>query len=43
LRLEEFEREFSGIPAVILQHEIDHNFGRERMIDTIGRRIFLSC
>jgi peptide deformylase len=43
LRIEDFESSFSGICAVILQHEIDHNFGRDRMIDSIGKRIYLSC
>lgn len=33
---EDFSATFSGIPAVIMQHEIDHDQGRERMIDSIG-------
>lgn len=40
--LEELEKEFFGTIAVVLQHEIDHNFGRSKMIDSIGKRIYLS-
>lgn len=40
--LEDFKSEFNGIPAVVMQHEIDHNYGREKMIDTIGKQIYLS-
>lgn len=41
--LEEFREEvFRGVTSVILQHEIDHNFGRERMIDKIGKPIQVS-
>jgi peptide deformylase len=42
VELEDFKSEFKGIPAVVMQHEIDHNYGRSRMIDVIGRRIYLS-
>jgi len=40
--LEDLEAEYSGTIAVVLQHEIDHNFGRIKMIDSIGKRIYLS-
>jgi peptide deformylase len=40
--LQDFEGYFDGIMSVLLQHEIDHNYGRERMIDNIGKRIYLS-
>ena len=33
---EDFRASFSGVAAVLMQHEIDHDRGRERMIDTIG-------
>jgi len=33
------EKAFSGLAAVLMQHEIDHDHGRERMIDSIGRRV----
>lgn len=33
---EDFEAPFSGVAAVLMQHEIDHDKGRERMIDAIG-------
>jgi peptide deformylase len=42
LRIDHFKRKFSGILSVVLQHEIDHNQGRERMIDRIGSRIYIS-
>ena len=42
LVLEEFNCDFEGLIAVVLQHEIDHQIGREKMIDTIGRQIYLS-
>ena len=29
----------SGFLAVVFQHEIDHNFGRDKMIDKIGKEI----
>jgi peptide deformylase len=38
---EPFEREYSGVMAVLMQHEIDHDHGRERMIDKIGTRVFV--
>lgn len=41
-RLEDFTESFRGVPAVVLQHEIDHNHGRERMIDKIGNPIDVS-
>lgn len=37
---EPFTSEFSGVTSVILQHEIDHDKGRERMVDTIGKKVF---
>lgn len=37
-----FSRVFSDVPAVIMQHEIDHDMGRERMIDRIGSRVVLA-
>lgn len=39
---EEFRRSFSGVAAVIMQHEIDHDYGRERMIDSIGTSVTLA-
>ncbi len=41
-RLENFTESFRGVPAVVLQHEIDHDHGRERMIDKIGSPIDVS-
>lgn len=40
--IQDFENSFDGIMAVLMQHEIDHNYGREKMIDKIGQRIYLS-
>jgi peptide deformylase len=40
--IESFSEVFSGVPAVLMQHEIDHDHGRERMIDRIGSRLVLS-
>lgn len=41
--LEDFEDQvFDGVFSVLLQHEIDHNFGREKMIDKIGKPIHVS-
>ncbi|NBT57192.1 hypothetical protein EBT16_00250 [bacterium] len=37
--LEDFKALFSGVLSVVLQHEIDHNYGRERMIDKIGNPV----
>lgn len=34
-----FDFGYSGVMAVLMQHEIDHGMGRERMIDVIGRRV----
>jgi len=34
-----FESVFSGAMAVLLQHEIDHDMGRSRMIDAIGLKV----
>ena len=42
VKLEEFKENFNGFRAVVLQHEIDHNYGRERMIDKIGKPIDVS-
>ena len=42
VRLDDFRDVFNGVPAVVLQHEIDHNYGRERMIDKIGKPIDVS-
>lgn len=42
LDLVDFKQEFSGVVGVILQHEIDHKHGRNRMIDKIGKQIYLS-
>lgn len=42
LILTEFDCVFSDVISVVLQHEIDHQFGRSKMIDTIGTRIYLS-
>ena len=39
--LEDFENNFRGVAAVIIQHEIDHKYGREKMIDKIGKRIHI--
>lgn len=41
-RLEDFQEVFGGVVAVVLQHEIDHDFGRERMIDVIGKPVQVS-
>lgn len=38
---EPFEQEYEGIMAVLMQHEIDHDHGREKMIDRIGTRVFI--
>lgn len=42
LVLEEIDQVFSGVIAVVLQHEIDHQHGRNKMIDNIGERVYLS-
>jgi len=42
ISVEEFERKFEGVEAVVLQHEIDHGRGRELMIDIIGKRVNFS-
>ena len=39
---EPFSRSYEGIASVLMQHEIDHDLGRERMIDKIGERVSLS-
>ena len=41
LASEPLQKTFSGIMAVLMQHEIDHDFGREKMIDIIGTRVFI--
>lgn len=40
--LKSFEEKFDGVLSVLMQHEIDHNYGRSKMIDVIGKRIYLS-
>lgn len=42
LILEDLDEIFTGVASVVAQHEIDHQYGRERMIDKIGTRIYLS-
>ena len=42
IAVEEFVREFGGVEAVVLQHEIDHGSGRDLMIDVIGKRVYFS-
>lgn len=42
LVLKEFESEFKDTLSVVMQHEIDHKYGRNKMIDIIGQRIYLS-
>lgn len=37
-----FTRSYEGVMSVLMQHEIDHDLGRDRMIDKIGRRVFRS-
>jgi peptide deformylase len=37
-----FSEEFAGVGSVLMQHEIDHDWGRERMIDRIGSRLVAS-
>ena len=37
-----FSKVFSDVSAVVMQHEIDHDMGRERMIDRIGSRVVLA-
>jgi peptide deformylase len=39
VRLEPFNSVFSGVMSVLVQHEMDHDFGREKMIDSIGQRV----
>jgi peptide deformylase len=39
---ERFSGDFSGVASVLMQHEIDHDRGRERMIDLIGSRLVAS-
>lgn len=39
---ESFSADFHGLMAVLMQHEIDHDHGREKMIDVIGTRVFPS-
>lgn len=36
---EPFSAEFQGVMAVLMQHEIDHQRGREKMIDRIGKKV----
>jgi peptide deformylase len=42
VRAESFSESFKGVTAVLMQHEIDHDLGRERMIDRIGVRLVAS-
>lgn len=42
LVLQDLKKEFKDTSAVVIQHEIDHKYGREKMIDVIGKRIYLS-
>jgi peptide deformylase len=37
-----FSEPFTGVASVLMQHEIDHDFGRDKMIDRIGTRLVLS-
>lgn len=37
-----FSGEFYGTMAVLMQHEIDHDHGRARMIDVIGTKVLLA-
>ena len=39
---ERFSEDFSGVASVLMQHEIDHDWGRDRMIDRIGSRLVAS-
>lgn len=39
---EPFSESFAGVASVLMQHEIDHDLGRERMIDRIGSRLVAS-
>lgn len=39
---ERFSEIFEGVAAVLVQHEIDHDHGRNRMIDTIGTKMVMA-
>ena len=39
LVLQDVDKREHGLYAVVLQHEIDHSFGRKKMIDQIGKEI----
>jgi peptide deformylase len=41
LIVEDVDRIEHGLYSVVFQHEIDHNFKREKMIDVIGKEIEL--
>lgn len=41
-RCEDFSSEFSGVAAVLMQHEIDHDHGRHKMIDSIGSPVVIA-
>lgn len=41
LVLENIDRIEHGLYSIVFQHEIDHNFKREKMIDIIGKEIEL--
>ncbi len=42
LELRDFLKTMTGLYSIVYQHEIDHQFQRERMIDMIGTEIELS-
>lgn len=42
LLLVKLENKFEGVLAVVIQHEVDHSFGRDKMIDKIGTRMHIS-
>ncbi len=39
LKLDVIDESLSGVYAVVHQHEVDHAFGRDKMIDKIGKEI----
>lgn len=39
---ESFQEVYEGVMAVLMQHEIDHDHGRERMIDSIGAKVMIA-
>lgn len=42
LSVDQFTTLYSGVPAVIMQHEIDHDQGRDGMIDAIGTPVSIA-